>query len=130
MVPLPPKVSVWAMRPLWRDLILRVWGADPLLCGYEVTWWGVDGEGNLELGVLRDAIREDTALVSMMWVNNETGVIFPVEEIAQIAREKGVFLHTERCHTPSLPDAPPQLRRSPARQAQKQFPSRRGHENP
>jgi cysteine desulfurase len=63
--------------------------------GYEVTWLGVDGEGHLDLGELRDAIREDTALVSVMWANNETGVIFPVEEIAQIAREKGVFLHTD-----------------------------------
>jgi cysteine desulfurase len=63
--------------------------------GYEITWLGVDGEGRLDLAELRDAIREDTALVSVMWANNETGVIFPVEEIATIAREKGVFLHTD-----------------------------------
>jgi cysteine desulfurase len=63
--------------------------------GYEITWLGVDGDGRLDLGELRDAIREDTALVSVMWANNETGVIFPVEEIATIAREKGVFLHTD-----------------------------------
>ncbi|MEY5014829.1 MAG: hypothetical protein RIS92_1187 [Verrucomicrobiota bacterium] len=63
--------------------------------GYEITWLGVDGDGRLDLGELRDAIREDTALVSVMWANNETGVIFPVEEIATIARERGVFLHTD-----------------------------------
>lgn len=63
--------------------------------GYEITWLGVDGDGRLDLGELRDAIRADTALVSVMWANNETGVIFPVEEIAAIAREKGVFLHTD-----------------------------------
>jgi cysteine desulfurase len=63
--------------------------------GYEITWLGVDGEGRLDLAELRDAIREDTALVSVMWANNETGVIFPVEEIATIARDKGVFLHTD-----------------------------------
>jgi cysteine desulfurase len=63
--------------------------------GYEVTVIGVDKSGRLSLRALADAIRPDTALVSVMWANNETGVIFPIEEIAEIARDKGVPLHTD-----------------------------------
>src|SRR6266513_4829481 len=51
--------------------------------GYEVTVIGVDKSGRLSLRALADAIRPDTALVSVMWANNETGVIFPIEEIAE-----------------------------------------------
>src|SRR5438046_10713777 len=61
--------------------------------GYEVTVIGVDKSGRLSLRAVADAIRPDTALVSVMWANNETGVIFPIEEIAEIARDKGVPLH-------------------------------------
>jgi cysteine desulfurase NifS len=63
--------------------------------GYEVTFVGVDESGQLDLTELADAIRPDTALVSVMWANNETGVIFPVKEIAQLAREKNVPFHTD-----------------------------------
>ena len=63
--------------------------------GYEITWLGVDREGRLDLEELRDAIRDDTALVSVMWANNETGVVFPLEEIAALTRERSVFLHTD-----------------------------------
>src|SRR5207302_7850867 len=63
--------------------------------GYEVTVIDVDKSGRLSLRALADAIRPDTALVSVMWANNETGVIFPIEEIAQIARDKNVPLHTD-----------------------------------
>ena len=48
--------------------------------GCEVTFLGVDGEGNLDLDEVEDAIRPDTAIVSVMWANNETGVLFPVEK--------------------------------------------------
>src|SRR4026209_2754612 len=47
--------------------------------GYEVTWLGVDGNGELNLDELRAALRPDTALVSIMLANNETGVLFPIE---------------------------------------------------
>jgi cysteine desulfurase len=63
--------------------------------GYEVTFLPVDRKGNLDLEYLEDSIREDTALVSIMWANNETGVIFPVEEIANMARAKGALMHTD-----------------------------------
>lgn len=56
--------------------------------GYEVTWLGVDGNGELDLNELRASLRADTALVSVMLANNETGVLFPIEEIGRIVREK------------------------------------------
>ena len=55
--------------------------------GYEVTWLEVDRNGELDLNSLRAALRPDTALVSIMLANNETGVLFPIEEIGQIVRE-------------------------------------------
>jgi cysteine desulfurase len=55
--------------------------------GYEVTWLDVDEEGLLNLEALRAALRPDTALVSVMLANNETGVLFPIEEIGLIVRE-------------------------------------------
>ena len=63
--------------------------------GCEVAFVGVDGDGNVDLAELEAAIRPETALVSMMWANNETGVLFPVEKIAEICREKGVLFHTD-----------------------------------
>ncbi len=63
--------------------------------GYAVTFLDVDKSGQLNLNKLADALRPDTALVSIMWANNETGVIFPIEEIAAIAREKKVSFHTD-----------------------------------
>src|SRR5215207_897116 len=56
--------------------------------GYEVTWLGVDHNGELDLDALRSALRPDTALVSIMLANNETGVLFPMEEIGRIVRER------------------------------------------
>jgi cysteine desulfurase len=56
--------------------------------GYEVTWLGVSETGELNLDELRAALRPDTALVSTMLANNETGVLFPIEEIGQIVRER------------------------------------------
>jgi cysteine desulfurase len=63
--------------------------------GYEVVEIGVDQEGCLDLDALRDAVSADTALVSIMWANNETGVIFPVEEIAEISRAAGAPFHCD-----------------------------------
>jgi cysteine desulfurase len=55
--------------------------------GCEVTWLEVDENGELDLDDLRQALRRDTAIVSVMLANNETGVLFPIEEIGQIVRE-------------------------------------------
>lgn len=61
--------------------------------GCEVTWLDVDSNGELDLDVLRAALRPDTGLVSIMLANNETGMLFPIEEIGRIIREhsKAVF---------------------------------------
>ena len=56
--------------------------------GFSVTWLDVDETGALDLDQVRDSIREDTAVVSVMMANNETGVLFPVAEIAEIVKEK------------------------------------------
>src|SRR5213593_1545393 len=63
--------------------------------GCAVMFLGVDQHGNLDVAELEAAIRPETALVSMMWANNETGVLFPVEKIAKICRQKGVLFHTD-----------------------------------
>ncbi len=63
--------------------------------GFEATYLGVDNEGALDLDELRNSISDKTILVSCMYVNNETGVIFPVEQIAEIVKEKGVIFHTD-----------------------------------
>ena len=75
-----------AVRRLCEELAKR---------GAEVTFLGVDREGHLDLAELEAAIRPDTAIVSVMWANNETGVLFPMEKIAEIARQKRVLLHTD-----------------------------------
>ena len=63
--------------------------------GYQVTFLPVDKDGNLDIKQVEESIRDDTAVVSIMWANNETGVIFPVEEIAEMAKEKGAIFHTD-----------------------------------
>lgn len=63
--------------------------------GYEVTFLPVEEDGTLDLHRLEKSIRPDTALVSVMWANNETGVLFQVEEIAAICRSRGVLCHTD-----------------------------------
>ncbi|HUL13254.1 MAG TPA: aminotransferase class V-fold PLP-dependent enzyme [Methylococcaceae bacterium] len=63
--------------------------------GVEVVYLPVDGLGQLDLGELDQAITEDTALVTLMWANNETGVLFPIEEAAALAAAKGVLIHSD-----------------------------------
>jgi len=63
--------------------------------GYEVTWLDVDSDGMLDLDSLERAIRDDTAAVSLMWANNETGALFPIEAVAEICRSKGTLFHTD-----------------------------------
>ena len=56
--------------------------------GYRVTYLGVNSEGELDLNELRESVTEDTALVSVMYANNETGVIFPIEQMGEIIKSK------------------------------------------
>jgi cysteine desulfurase len=63
--------------------------------GYRLTEVPVDREGTLDLEYLKNSLSPDTAIVSVMWANNETGVIFPIEEIAQLVKSKGIVFHTD-----------------------------------
>lgn len=63
--------------------------------GYRVTFVPVDRSGSLDLDYLYEHMTEDTAIVSVMWANNETGVLFPVEQIARVAKERGIVFHTD-----------------------------------
>lgn len=68
--------------------------------GYEVTVLPVDSDGLIDIHLLEKAIRPGTAIVSIMWANNETGILFPIEELAAICRSKGVLFHTDAVQTP------------------------------
>jgi cysteine desulfurase len=68
--------------------------------GFEVTLLPVDSEGRLDIQLLEKSIRPDTAIVSVMWANNETGVLFPVKAIAAICQSKNVLLHIDAVQVP------------------------------
>ena len=68
--------------------------------GYAVTFLPVAADGTLDLELLETSILPDTAIVSVMWANNETGVLFPVREAAAICHRKGVLFHTDAVQTP------------------------------
>lgn len=65
--------------------------------GYELTYLKPDKNGNITAGQVADALREDTVLISMMLVNNETGCVFPMQEVAQLLKERksAALLHTD-----------------------------------
>ncbi|HHE05698.1 MAG TPA: cysteine desulfurase, NifS family, partial [Epsilonproteobacteria bacterium] len=63
--------------------------------GVKVTYLPINSEGLIDAHTVRDFITDKTALVSIMWANNETGAIFPIEEIGKICKEKGVLFHTD-----------------------------------
>jgi len=67
--------------------------------GYRVTFVPVDNQGVLDLDYLYQNLSDDTVLVSLMWANNETGVIFPVEEISQRIKDQGIVFHTDAVQT-------------------------------
>lgn len=102
----------WVIKSVWNDLILEgdkkhiitsevEHPAITAACnflekkGVEVTYLTVNEEGVLDAKTVEDAIREDTALVSIMWANNETGKIFPIKAIGEACRKKGVLFHTD-----------------------------------
>ena len=63
--------------------------------GYEVSYISVDENGVVDIEELKQELREDTALVSIMFVNNETGVIQPIKQIGEILEERNIFFHTD-----------------------------------
>ena len=63
--------------------------------GYRATFVPVDRKGRLDLDYLYNHLSEDTAIVSLMWANNESGVIFPIEEVGSVLKEKGIVFHTD-----------------------------------
>ena len=63
--------------------------------GFSVTYLPVDGQGMIDLEDLRQAIRPDTTLVSLMHANNETGVLFPLAEVGAITQDRGLLFHTD-----------------------------------
>ncbi|MHC4132862.1 MAG: cysteine desulfurase NifS [Planctomycetota bacterium] len=63
--------------------------------GYTVVELGVDKQGQLDLKELEDQLDDDTALVTIMYANNETGVVFPIEEIAEMASDRDIVFHTD-----------------------------------
>ena len=63
--------------------------------GYEVTELPVDQLGQLDLDALKSALRDDTAIVSIMYANNETGVVFPIEAIGRIVKSRGIVFHCD-----------------------------------
>lgn len=96
--------GVLAMQPSKRHIVTTQVEHEAVrnLCrlleneGYEVTWLGVSETGELDLEALRAALRPDTALVSTMLANNETGVLFPIDEIGRIVRDRSeAFFHVD-----------------------------------
>ncbi|KJS20318.1 MAG: cysteine desulfurase [Clostridiaceae bacterium BRH_c20a] len=63
--------------------------------GFEVTYLPVSDDANIDLNQLKNAIREDTILITIMHVNNEVGTILPIKEVGQIAKEKNIILHVD-----------------------------------
>ena len=63
--------------------------------GYRVTFVPVDNQGRLDVDYLYKSLDDDTAIVSLMWANNETGVVFPVEEISREVKDRGIIFHTD-----------------------------------
>jgi len=75
-----------AVKSLCEDLAKR---------GYRVTFVPVDNQGNLDLDYFFDHLSDDTAVVSIMWANNESGVIFPISKIAETLQDRGIVFHTD-----------------------------------
>ena len=68
--------------------------------GYAVTYLPVNRDGSLDLGLFEASLRPDTAVVSIMWANNETGVLFPIAQIAAICRKRKILVHTDAVQIP------------------------------
>jgi cysteine desulfurase len=69
--------------------------------GFEVTQIPVEKNGIVLIDKIKQAIREDTILISVMYANNEIGTLQPIKEISQIAKQKGIIFHTDACQAPN-----------------------------
>ena len=63
--------------------------------GVDITYVDVDNEGGISAKAMMNAVTDKTILISMMWANNETGMIFPIKEVSEFAKEKGILFHTD-----------------------------------
>lgn len=63
--------------------------------GVKVTYIPVNNKANIDISAIKDAITPETALISVMWANNETGVIFPIKEIGELCKERDILFHTD-----------------------------------
>ncbi|MDD5559619.1 cysteine desulfurase family protein [Candidatus Methylomirabilis sp.] len=101
------KGAAWAARERGRHIVTsavehravisacRALGAE----GFEVTCLAVDAEGLIDPETVKRTVRTDTTVISLMHANNETGVIFPIAEIGQLARERGIVFHSDAVQT-------------------------------
>ncbi len=103
----------WVLKSIWADLIqhgdknhiVTTEVEHPSIlatckyleehCGVKVTYLPVNEQGIVEAHTVKSFITDRTALVSIMWANNETGMIFPIKEISEVCTEKGVLFHTD-----------------------------------
>lgn len=72
--------------------------------GWDVTYLPVNKEGIIDLDQLKGSIKNETSIISIMWANNEVGAVQPIPKIAQLAREKGIFFHTDAVQVPGKMD--------------------------
>ncbi len=101
------KGAAWAARERGRHIVTSAVEHHAVIntClsleeqGFEVTYVPVDGEGLIDPETLRRSLRTDTTVISLMHANNETGVIFPIEEVGRLARERGIVFHTDAVQT-------------------------------
>lgn len=91
---LDPKRQHIVTTAVEHSAILRLCG-ELAKRGSTVTYVPVDSDGNLDLDELERAVTSETAIISAMWANNESGVFFPIEKIAEIARRKRVIFHCD-----------------------------------
>lgn len=97
------KGAAWAARERGRHIVTSAVEHRAVLraCraleqqGFEVTYLPVDGEGLIDAEMAKRSLRTDTTVISLMHANNETGVLFPITEIGQLARERGIIFHTD-----------------------------------
>ena len=78
---------------------------------HRVTQLPVESDGTLDFSRYEESLSDDTAIVSIMWANNETGVIFPIDEMARIAKSRGILFHTDAVQ--AVGKIPIDLKRTP-----------------